>query len=79
MTATDAVRGGDLVRVLSPHDAKLRREGAGKLYRLECDGPALFAFRDEEGTIRYRYLRAEVERMRAAGRLVVATVPQGGA
>ena len=68
---TAPLRGGMIVRILSPYDAKLRTPGAGKRYRLECDGKALFAMRDESGTVRHRYLGAELERMRAAGRLVV--------
>lgn len=67
----EPLRGGMTVRVLSPYDAKMRTPGAGKRYRLERDGKALFALRDESGAIRNRFLGAELERWRASGRLVV--------
>ena len=70
---TVRLNGGDTIRVLSPHDAKMGRRDAGKLYRLECDGAAVFVLRDTEGTGRRRHLRAELERMVAAGRVVVVT------
>ncbi len=74
MTTNHVFKGGDIIRVLSPHDAKLRRANAGKVYRLECDGPALFVLRDVDGTSQRRYLRAELDRMAAAGRIAL----QGG-
>ena len=64
------MNGGDVIRFLSPADARLARPGAGKRYRLECDGPHLLAFRNQDGTVERRYLRAEVERLAAAGRIV---------
>lgn len=67
---TRPMEGGDVIRFLSPTDAKLNRPGAGKRYRLECDGHHLLAFRNQDGTVERRYLRAEVERLVAAGRIV---------
>lgn len=59
---------GTVVLVRNPADARLRT--GGKRYRIEADGPHVVAFRDEGGTVCFRYLRAEVSRKVAAGRVV---------